>query len=68
MSLKISEAIDRLQALKQKHGDITVQADCPFCVKTFDVDVAVIAPETVRLKDADGVTTRELISAAKGKP
>lgn len=52
MTMTITQAIARLEALKTKHGDIHVQADCPFCGKIFDCELAVVAPEVVRLKEA----------------
>ena len=47
--MTITQAIARLEVLKAKHGDVKVQADCPYCGKGFDCEVAVIAPEVVKL-------------------
>ena len=49
--MKISDAIEHLERLKTKRGDLSVQADCPFCGKTFDCNLVVLAPEIVRLKE-----------------
>ena len=47
--MTINQAIKQLLLLRDKHGDVKVQADCPYCGKGFDCDVAVIAPEVVKL-------------------
>ncbi len=52
--MTIEQAIARLEVIKAKHGNINVQADCPFCGKTFDCGLAVVAPETAKLT-AEGV-------------
>lgn len=51
--MNLTAAIRQLEELKKKHGDVAVQADCPYCGKTFDCDFVVIAPQTARLKQID---------------
>jgi hypothetical protein len=49
--MTISQCIERLEALKKKHGDIQCESDCPYCNRSFVVGYVAIAPETVRLNN-----------------
>ena len=49
--MTINEAVQRLIELREKHGDVQVLADCPFCGRSFACGVVVAAPVTVQLKE-----------------
>lgn len=50
--MTISQAIERLELLKARHGDVQVQADCPYCGRVFTCGAVIVAPETVKLREA----------------
>lgn len=47
--MKISAVIQRLTAVKAKHGDVECESDCPHCGRSFPIGIVAVAPETVRL-------------------
>jgi hypothetical protein len=65
--MKVSECIAFLERLKQKHGDVQCESDCPFCQRSFVVGVVAVAPETVRLnqRSIDGPIGTRLAGAHK---
>jgi hypothetical protein len=53
--MKISDAIKELEAIKARHGDIQVFADCGYCGKATAVGVLAVEPETARLRPRQAV-------------
>ena len=53
--MTIQEALDRLLALKQQHGNIQVEADCPHCGRSFPCGLVTIGPVTARLMQGVGL-------------
>lgn len=51
--MKISKAIQSLSDLLRRYGDISVEADCSHCGKSYSPDYVVIAPPTARLQTKD---------------
>jgi len=50
--MTITQAIDHLVRLRERHGDVEVEADCPRCGCSFPCGTVVTGPITARLKDA----------------
>lgn len=48
--MKISDAMDYLQALRVKHGDVDVVFDCPHCGVTTAPDRVVVGPPVAILQ------------------
>lgn len=49
--MTITEAIAQLVALQEKHGDVNVYFDCPFCERSFAPNV--IKPVAVHLSSKE---------------
>jgi len=49
--MTLTEAINHLTKLRDLHGDVTVEADCPFCGRSFPCGTVVTGPITARLKE-----------------
>lgn len=48
--MTISQAIQRLTKLRDKHGDIDIAVDCAFCGKSTTPTVIVIGAPVVRMQ------------------
>ena len=48
--MTISEAIKALERLRTQVGDVQVASDCPYCSRSYEVNVVVTGPVVASLR------------------